>query len=72
MKANEAKKIIKQYLDGGNIPYTKLTARTIDFTDLMRAKRIFVKIYGWIPGEYYVGVKTFARHKNISLEFSRK
>jgi len=42
-----AKKVIKEILDREHLPYTKLTARTIHFTDLARASCIFVLIHGW-------------------------
>jgi hypothetical protein len=42
-----AKKIIKAELEKRNLPYTKLTAKTISFSDLARASCIFVKIHGW-------------------------
>ena len=47
MTANEAKKLIKAELDALKIPYTKLTAKTVDFSDLARGACIFVTIHGW-------------------------
>jgi len=47
MTTNEAKAIIKRELVARNLPFTKLTAKTVDFTDLARARVVFVKIHGW-------------------------
>jgi hypothetical protein len=44
---NEAKRIIKQELDKRQLPYTKLTAKTVDFTDLARDSKLFITIHGW-------------------------
>ena len=38
------KKIIEQALTARSVPFTKLTAQTVHFTDLVRTSRIFVKI----------------------------
>lgn len=42
-----AKKVVQAFLDEHKLTYTKLSARTIDFTDLMRAKCVFVTVFGW-------------------------
>ncbi len=39
-----AKKIIDRELTARSAPFTKLTAQTVHFTDLVRTSRIFVKI----------------------------
>lgn len=44
-----AKKVVQAFLDEHKLTYTKLSARTIDFIDLARAKCVFVTVHGWVP-----------------------
>lgn len=44
---HQAKKIIKEVLDREGLPYTKLTGKTVDFTDLARSRCVFVLVHGW-------------------------
>jgi hypothetical protein len=44
MTINEAKKIIKTELENRMVPYYKVTARTVNFSDLARHSTIFVQI----------------------------
>lgn len=62
MTATKARSLMKAFLDENAIPYDKLKAKTVDFSDLARASAIFVKIFGWIPDEAnYNAVRKFAR-----------
>ena len=45
----KAKKVIKAVLDKHDLPYTKLTGRTVGFADLARTTCIFVTVHGWRP-----------------------
>lgn len=65
---HQAKKIIKQYLDAHNLPYTKLTARTIGFQDLLRCDCIFVQVHGWTPSTAWDGVKAAASEYGFCVE----
>ena len=67
MKANEAKKIIKQALEERNLPYDKLTAETMDFTDLARSQCIFVKIHGWKPNPLWAELKQIASYHDFRV-----
>jgi hypothetical protein len=51
-----------------NIPFTKLTAKTVDFTDLAREKVIFVKIHGWEPCPALIGIKQLAKECGFRVE----
>ena len=51
MTPHSAKKIIGNILTERKVPFTKLTAKTIDFTDLARAKCIFVRVHGFVFNE---------------------
>ena len=44
---HEAKRLVKQALSDRRLSFTRLTARTIDFTDLARCQRVFVTVHGW-------------------------
>lgn len=68
MTTHKAKKIIKAELDKRKLPYSKLTARTISFTDLAREKCIFVKIHGWEPSKEWNDLKTVAVENGFRIE----
>jgi hypothetical protein len=68
MTTNEAKKIITEHLKKNSITFTKLTARTVDFTDLARDKKIFVKIHGWKPCPALIGIKNLAKEHGFCVE----
>jgi hypothetical protein len=51
MTTHQAKKIVANILTERNAAFTKLTAKTIDFTDLARAKCIFVRVHGFVFDE---------------------
>jgi hypothetical protein len=44
-----AKKHLAAFLAAEKLPFTKLTAKTVDFTDLARASKVFVTVHGWAP-----------------------
>lgn len=69
MSANEAKKIIKKYLDENGIAYTKLTAKTVGFSDLARGSCIFVYIYGWKPDPVANDIKRLAKDSGFCVDF---
>ena len=68
MNIRQAKLLVKDYMDKNNIPYTNITAKTIDFTDLARAKVIFVKIHGWKPCPALLGIKQMAIENGFRVE----
>lgn len=68
MTATEAKRIIKSALDEKGLLYTKLTARTTDFTDLARAKCVFVKIHGWVGGPRWDELRDIAVQNGFRIE----
>lgn len=68
MTVQKAKQIIKKRLNELNLPYTKLTARTIYFTDLTRSSCIFVKIHGWQPNPAWNELKALAIEHGFRLE----
>ncbi len=65
---SQAKKIIKFELDRRELPYTKLTAKTISFSDLARADCIFVKIHGWQPNPIWDELKATAIARGFRIE----
>lgn len=73
MTTHQAKKLLKGYLDANGLGYTKLTARTISFSDLARASCIFVKIHGYVaskPGisTDWADMKRFAVGNGFRIE----
>jgi hypothetical protein len=68
MTNNEAKKIISNKLNELNLPAFKLTAKTIDFTDLARASKLFVKIHGWKPSPLWVDLQKTAKENGFLIQ----
>ena len=66
--ARKARKLLIDFMTEEGLPFTKLTARTISFQDLARARRIFVKVYGWIPSPDWAKVREFAVAHGFSVE----
>lgn len=67
MTTNEAKKLIKSELVRRGIPFMKLTAKTIDFTDLARKSCIFVTIHGWQPNPQLKELKDIAARNGFRV-----
>ena len=65
MTPHKAKKIIKDVLDANNLPYTKLTARTVSFQDLARDSALFVTVKGWKPSPKFDLLKQAARQNGF-------
>lgn len=67
-KPSEAKKIVAQRLTELGLPAYKLTAKSIDFSDLARAKCVFVKIHGWAPNPLWRELDHTARMYGFRIE----
>ena len=68
MNTQEAKQIIKTTLHDLNLPDYKLTAKTIDFTNLARDSQIFVKIHNWQPSPLWANLKEMASKNGFCIE----
>ena len=64
----QAKKIIASELEKRGLPFTKLTAKTVDFTDLARANCIFVKIHGWQPNPAWDELRAIAVQNGFRIQ----
>jgi hypothetical protein len=65
---HRAKVIVKQFLDDQQLPYTKLTARTIGFSDIARTNCLFVKIHGWQPNPLFDDIRQIAKDHSFRVE----
>lgn len=65
---NNAKKIIARALEERQLSFTKLTARTINFSDLARGDCVFVAIHGWQPNPAWDDLKTLAKSNGFCIE----
>jgi hypothetical protein len=65
---NKAKKIIADKLETLGLPQYKLTAKTIDFTDLARASKLFVKINGWKPSPLWSDLQETAKANGFLIQ----
>lgn len=68
MTLNQAKKIVRTWLEVSGFQGMKVTARTVDFTDLARAKEIVVTVHGWKPHPEWAILKWEARSKGFQVE----
>jgi len=68
MQINQAKEIIRKALEDNNLPDYKLTARSIDFIDLARDKKIFIFIHNWKGCEQWNILKNIAKENNFCIE----
>jgi hypothetical protein len=64
----QAKKIMVEALKARNLPFTKLSAKTVDFTDLARCECIFVRIHGWQPSPEWSALKAVAKANGFCIE----
>jgi hypothetical protein len=65
---HKAKKIISDKLAILGLPQYKLTAKTIDFTDLARESQLFVKINGWKPSPLWNDLKKVAKENGFMIQ----
>ena len=68
MDCKIAKEIIKKALKDNNLPDYNLSAKTIDFIDLARCQRIFVKIHNWVGCPQWELLRAIAKDNNFSIE----
>lgn len=73
LTARQARKLIMDELEqlrssGLSIPYDKVTAKTVDFSDLARAKCVFVTVHGWKPNRSFEYLKAFAIRHGFRLQ----
>ncbi len=68
MTSNEAKRIITKKLSDLNLPAFKLTAKTVDFSDLARASKLFIKIHGWKPSPLWDDLQKVAKENGFLIQ----
>lgn len=65
---HRAKQIIRGKLDELGVPFTKLTAKWVNFSDLARVRCMFVKIHGWKPNPAWRDIETFAADNGFRVD----
>jgi hypothetical protein len=68
MTPKEAKKIVRQYLDGENLPYSRLSATTISFSDLARCSEVLVLVHGWMSNPKWHDLVSLARRAGFTVD----
>jgi hypothetical protein len=69
--ARQAARIMVRALEARGITGVTCKGRTVDFTDLARASRVFVRLHGWQTSEHgrcWDELAAIARSHNFSLE----
>jgi len=64
----QAKKLVREFLDKHNLPYTKVTARTVSFQDLARDSCIFVTVHGWQPSPLWNEMAALAHQGGFCVQ----
>ena len=68
MTSNGAKKIIAARLEDLHLPPYKLTAETVDFTDLARASKLFITIHEWKPSPLWDVLQQTAKENGFLIQ----
>lgn len=69
MTHNQAKRLVSEWLDSRAIPYGKLTAKTVNMSDLARATPLFVTVNGWQPRPEAEDLARFAVDHGFRVQF---
>jgi hypothetical protein len=69
MTTAAAKKLAHGWLSERNLPFTKLTARTVGFQDLARADCVFVTVEGWKADPKNGEVENLAKANGFRVSF---
>lgn len=69
MTTHEAKKLLRDELDRRELPYDKLSARTIGFSDLARTDMVFVTVHGWEPNPVATELNQFASDHGFRVSY---
>jgi hypothetical protein len=67
MKLFPAKKLIIDKLKELNLPYEKVTARTVSFSDLARDSKPLIIIHGWQPNPLWNKLLNLAKANNFCI-----
>lgn len=71
MTPNDAKKLLSTELQRRNVPFEKMTAKTVSFSDLARGSGLFVRIHG-VPAqstpELWQSLKVIAKENGFFVE----
>lgn len=66
---HQAKRVVREALERYGLGYTKLTARTVSFTDLARGEALVVTIHGWGPSPDHELVRQAARAQGVQVYY---
>jgi len=69
MNARQAAALIKKELEARQIPFTKVSAKTVGFQDLARCDKIFVRIEGWRPSPVAGELREIGWRNGFVVEF---
>lgn len=69
ISTTEAKKVTAVFLSEHALPYEKLSARTVGFSDLGRGDSVFVKVHGWTPDPAAGELRAHAHANGFCVEF---
>jgi len=67
MNTHQAKKIVREWLTSKGMD-NKITARTIDFSDLARSSCVFVRIHEWKPSPLWDEIKQLTKSNGFCIE----
>lgn len=69
MTTREAKRIVATFLKERGMPFSKLTAKSVDFSDLARDSCIFVTVHGGrLSGAGWADLRVLAKSHDFCVE----
>ena len=68
----EARKLAKEWLENNGVQYSKITTKTVGFSDLARASKVFVtvRLFSFIEPDKYANARKFATDNGFIFNFS--
>lgn len=66
-ETSRAKTIVKRWLSENGFT-NRVTAKTVDFTDLARTSMVFVQVHDWKPDAKWDALKAVARVSGFRVE----
>jgi len=68
MTPRQAKQLVRDRLEALGLQYSRLTARTVDFSDLARCSRVVVTVHGWQPNPAWRDLQALASDNGFYIE----
>ena len=68
ISTTEAKRIVRAWLATNDNPALKVTAKTVNFSDLARGSGVFVTVHGFKPSAMWLSLDATAKEHGFNVE----